>query len=396
MEEYDAAPAVSAPALVGIPASEPSVGEMTPGELAEAKRYGRAQLRCEIADQCLDLFYLGIAALWLALPIDRWLAGYIDSAPFRLAALFLLVTLGHELISLPLSWYSGYTLERRFGLSRQTALGWVWRHLKQLGLAVAFGLVTFEGLYAIIWWVGDWWWLCAAGVFFVVSILLTQFVPILIMPMFYKIQRLEDDELSARLAQLASGTGLSIAGVYRMELSAETSKANAMLAGLGRTRRVLMGDTLLAQFTPDEIEVIFAHEIGHHVHRHIHKLILAGAASSIAAFWLCDQLVRSWVAWRQGGPTGPHDWPVWTLPMVMWVVTLFFVLLGPLQNLLSRRFERQCDRYALQRTGLRAAYVSAFRKLARLNKDDPQPGWLEVFLFHSHPPIAERLLIADE
>ena len=169
-----------------------------------------------------------------------------------------------------------------------------------------------------------------------------------------------------------------------------------MLAGMGHTRRVLMGDTLLDQFTPDEIEVIFAHEIGHHVHRHIRKLILAGVVSSVAAFWLCNGLVARWIEWQQGARVEPQEWPVWTLPMVMWVVTAFFMLLGPLQNLLSRRFERQCDRYALVRTGKREAYVSAFRKLARLNKDDPEPSALEVFLFHSHPPIAERLALADE
>lgn len=370
--------------------------EMTPAERAEAKRYGRQQLRCDIADQLLDLVYLALAALVLAVPLDQWLAQYVDSSPGRLALVFLLIILGHEIVSFPLSYFSGYKLERRYGLSRQTAGQWLMKHFKQLILAIAFGLVTFEGLYGIIWLVGDWWWLCAATAFFVVSVLLTQLVPVLILPLFYKIHPLDDSELSARMARLAAGTGLSIQGVYRMELSAETSKANAMLAGLGRTRRVLMGDTLLDQFTADEIEVIFAHEIGHHVHRHIHKLILAGAAASVAAFWLCDRLVRAWVAWQLGRPAPAHEWPVWTLPMVMCVVTAFFMLLGPLQNILSRRYERQCDRYALARTGLRGSYASAFRKLARLNKDDPEPNRLEVFLFHSHPPIAERLAMADE
>lgn len=384
------------PAAEQAAADQPTAAEMTPAELAEAREYGRSQLRCEVADQAIDLAYLGAFALAAALPIDRWLEGYIAWAPLRLAAMFLIVTLGHELVSLPLSWYSGYLLERRFGLSRQTPSGWLARHFKQLGLAVAFGLATFLGLYALIWLTGPWWWLLAALVFIVVSVLLTQLVPVLILPLFYKIQPLEDAELERRMNRLAEGTSLSIAGVYRMELSAETAKANAMLAGLGRTRRVLMGDTLLDQFSPDEIEVILAHEIGHHVHHHIRKLIAASAAASLAAFWLCDRLVGAWVAWRVGQATEPAGWPVWTLPMVMWVVTAFFMLLGPLQNLLSRRFERQCDRYALRRTGLREAYVSAFRKLARLNKDDPQPSPLEVFLFHSHPPIAERLALAEE
>ena len=118
----------------------------------------------------------------------------------------------------------------------------------------------------------------------------------MILPLFYKIERLDNAELSERMARLAEGTGLSIEGVYRLGLSEETAKANAMLTGLGRTRRVLMGDTLLDQFTPDEIEVIFAHEIGHHVFRHIRKMIVAGVLYSVLGFWICDRVVLAWAA----------------------------------------------------------------------------------------------------
>jgi STE24 endopeptidase len=246
----------------------------------------------------------------------------------------------------------------------------------------------------VIWLVGPWWWIVAAGAFFVVSVLLGQLAPVLILPLFYKIRRLDDPQLNERMQRLAEGTGLSIEGVYKIELSVETGKANAMLAGLGRTRRVLMGDTLLESFTPEEIEVIFAHEVGHHVHGHIRKMILAGIVWSAAGFWLCDLLLLAW-ARHVDGAADLHQLPVYTAPLAMLVLTVFSLLLEPLQNIVSRHFERQCDRYALQRTGLRSAYVSAFRKLARLNKDDPAPNPLAVFLFHSHPPISERLALAE-
>ncbi len=174
------------------------------------------------------------------------------------------------------------------------------------------------------------------------------------------------------MARLAEGTGLSIEGVYRMDLSSETAKANAMLAGLGRTRRVIMGDTLLDGFTADEIEVVFAHEVGHHVHRHIYKLIALGVVLSAIGFWTCDFVLRAWAGIGPGGLTY-DQLPVASLPLLMLWLTGFSLLLEPLQNSISRHFERQCDRYALTRTGLRAAYLSAFRKLARLNKDDPSP-----------------------
>lgn len=375
---------------------EPLGQEMSPEQLAEAQRYGRQQLALGLTDKAIDVVYLSAFALLAAPPLDAWLAGPIGSPWLRLAAMFAIAIGLHELISLPLSFFAGYVLEHRYGLSNQSAGAWLRRHAKQFALAFAFGLAVFYGLYALIWFTGPWWWLLAAAAFFVVSIVLGQLAPVLIMPLFYKIERLEDrPELNERMAKLAEGTGLTIEGVYRLGMSDETNKANAMLAGLGRTRRVLLGDTLLDRFTPDEIEVIFAHEIGHHVHRHIGKMIAAGIVYSLAGFWLCDALLLRWVAAVEGAPVPYSELPVYTLPLVMLALTLFGLVIEPVQNIISRRFERQCDRYALQRTGLREAYLSAFRKLAVLNKDDPAPNRLAVFLFHSHPPISERLALAD-
>jgi STE24 endopeptidase len=218
----------------------------------------------------------------------------------------------------------------------------------------------------------------------------------LVLPLFYRIEKLDQPELTARIARLAEGTGLSIEGVYRMCLSEETVKANAMLAGLGHTRRVLLGDTLLGGFTPDEIEVIFAHEIGHHVFHHIRKIILAGLLYSAAGFWICDLLLKMWVGHHGVTPFDYAHLPVETLPLLLLILTVFSLLSQPLQNAVSRRFERQSDAYALRQTGLKDAYLSAFRKLARLNKDDPNPHWLDILLFHGHPPITQRLAMAEE
>ncbi|HEV2971685.1 MAG TPA: M48 family metallopeptidase [Pirellulales bacterium] len=388
-----------------------SGAEMTLEQLAEARHYGRLELICELADKAIDLAYLAVMAFAFARALDGWLAQLIARAGLRLAAMFVVVTGLHLALSFPLSLYSGFVLEHRFGLSRQTLGRWLWHYAKRNLLVLVFGLAMFEGLYALIWWTGPNWWWIAAGAFFAVSVLLGQLVPVLILPLFYKIERIgtapqngsaaspEQDakaaELARRMIRLADGTGLSIEGVYRMDLSSETAKANAMLAGLGRTRRVIMGDTLLDGFTPDEIEVVFAHEIGHHVHRHIWKLIAVGVLLSAIGFWTCDRLLSAWAGIGPGG-IAYRQLPAASLPLLMLWLTFFSLLLEPLQNAISRRFERQCDRYALSRTGLRAAYISAFKKLAKLNKDDPNPNPIAVFLFHSHPPIAERLALADE
>ncbi|HEX3727256.1 MAG TPA: M48 family metalloprotease [Pirellulales bacterium] len=368
--------------------------EMSPAQLAEAKRYGQLQLVCTLADKMLDVVFLGIMALVIAAPLDKQMAASVPNATARLALIYLITTIAHVCVSFPLSLYSGHTLEHRFALSRQSLGRWMARYAKRNLLTLGLGLVLFVGLYWVIWLVGAWWWLAAAAGFFLVSILLGQLMPVVVLPLFYKIEPLENAELTSRMARLAEGTGLSIQGVYRLGLSDETSKANAMLAGLGRTRRVLMGDTLLDQFTADEIEVIFAHEIGHHVFRHIHKMILTGVLYSVLGFWICDRVLLAWTH-SLYGPVAIQDLPPGTLPLLMLVLTVFGLVLEPLQNTISRHYERQCDHYALTRTGLRAAYISAFRKLAKLNKDDPSPHPAEVFLFHSHPPISERLAMAE-
>jgi len=371
---------------------------MTPEELAEAKRYGRCDLACTIVDKVVDVAYLGVMALVVAWPLDAWLRGFPlleASRSLRLVAMLGIVFGFHVLVSFPLSCYSGHVLEHQFGLSNQTFPAWLWRYAKRVMLAGGFSIAMFWGLFWLIWITGPYWWLVGAGAFFVVSVVLGRLLPVLILPLFYKIERLDDPELDDRLARLAEGTGLSIEGVYRMTLSEETVKANAMLSGLGRTRRVLLGDTLLDRFTPEEIEVIFAHEIGHHVFRHIRKILFSGILYGAAGFWICDRLLGAWVA-GAGEAIDYAQAPVAAAPVLMFLLTVFVLVLEPVQNAISRRYERQSDRYALDRTGARAAYRSAFRKLARVNKADPDPHWLDVLLFHGHPPIAQRLALAEE
>lgn len=369
--------------------------EQTPEQRAEAKRYSNISLACTLVDMAIDLVYLGLMAFVFARPIDAWLTSFPslagDKSMLRLVALFGIVMLLHILVSLPLSFYSHYVVEHQFRLSNQTKRRWFRNWTLSNVLTLLLGVVLNVGLYWIIWHTGTYWWLIAAAAFFVVSIVLGQLAPVLIVPLFYKVEPIENTELDARMKRLAEGTGITIEGVYRLGLSADTQKANAMLAGLGRTRRVLMGDTLLEKFTPDEIDVIFAHELGHHVHKHIPKMIATGVVVSLAGFYLIDRVL----VWWADIPTAAEA-PVASLPLVMFTLTVFSLALSPLQNAISRFYERQCDRYALNRTQNATAYRSAFWKLARLNKADTEPHRLEVIMLHSHPPISERLAMAGK
>ena len=377
------------PASFEIPTS--SAYELEPPS-PEVKRYERLKLCASVASLVVSLALLTIAALVIGPQLNDVLEEEVtENYWLRLAILAFIYAVALELLTLPIDFWSGYVLEHRFQLSNQTLRGWIWKRIKGYLLGGPLGLALLCGLYALLWFSGPWWWLWAAAGWLAVTLVLGQLLPVLILPLFYKVTALDDPSLLARLRGIADGTGLTVEGIYRLHLSAETKKANAALAGLGRTRRVLLSDTLLDSFTPEEIEVVFAHEVGHHVHRHLLKMVAWHVFLAALGFWIVDWILRQ-SALTLGYPA--YDDPA-ALPVLLLVLTLFGLLLSPAQNALSRLFERQCDRYALKRTQMPGAYRSAFIKLARMNKSDPDPHPIVVWLFDDHPPIRQRLAMAD-
>lgn len=360
---------------------------------AEVKQYSRLKHSAAVISLVISVSSILVAALVVGPRLEPLLHDWVgDNRWLRLIAVAALLGAALEFLSLPLDFWVGFVLEHRFQLSNQTLGGWLWKRIKGYLLGGPFGLGMLLGLYALIWYGGPWWWLIATAGFLLVSLVLGRLLPVLILPLFYRVTRLEDAALLDRLRKLADGTGLNIEGVYRLHLSEETKKANAALAGLGKSRRVLLGDTLLDGFTPEEIEVVFAHEVGHHVHRHLVKMVCLSVVLTAAGLWLVDAALR-WSAVGLG--YAGFDDPA-ALPLVLLVLSLFGLVLTPAQNALSRFFEFQCDRYALRRTGSAAAFRSAFGKLARMNKSDPDPNPFMVWLLYDHPPIRQRLALADE
>jgi STE24 endopeptidase len=358
----------------------------------EVKRYQRQKLTSRLVNFLIGISYLATIALWAGPHIDAWLRQNLSDSPWmRLLGILIVCGGGMELLTLPLDFWSSFVLEHRYQLSNQTLLAWTKKHLLAWLVGGLIGLPLMFAFYALLRYTEPWWLWATIG-WLAVTLVLGRLAPVLILPLFYKLTPLDDVNLRERLTRLVEKTGLTLQGVYRLHLSAETRKANAALTGLGRSRRVLLGDTLLEQFTPDEIEVVFAHEVGHHVHRHLPKMVAISVVLSTVGFYLIDVVLRN-VA-QPLGYEAFND-PA-ALPLALLVLTAFGLLLGPAQNALSRFFERQCDQYALDRTGLRDAYRSAFSKLATLNKSDPDPNPWVVWLFYDHPPIKERIAMAGE
>jgi STE24 endopeptidase len=299
------------------------------------------------------------------------------------------------LAGLPLGFYSGHIVERRFQLSNQPALGWAIDTLKAKAISLPLEVALLEGVYLAI---GRWprrWWLVCAGAVIPLTAGLAQLFPVLIAPRFNRYEPLRDEQLAAQLTELTSRAGIRVAGVQQMDMSRRTSKANAFFTGLGPTKRIVLGDTLLEQFSPDEIAGIVAHEAGHQAHRDIWRFVALSGVMTLASAWGVDGVAtRVLGAWPQ--LTGTRQLADRrSLPVLGVAFGLIGLALAPAQLAYSRRIERDADRYAIALTQQPRAYANAMRRLATSNLADPQPSRLITWLLHSHPPLAERIAAAE-
>jgi STE24 endopeptidase len=223
-------------------------------------------------------------------------------------------------------------------------------------------------------------------------VLLAQLAPVILFPILYKFEPLQDDDLKARLLRLSENADTRVRGVYRWKLSEKTKKANAALTGLGNTRRIILADTLLDNYSPEEIEAVLAHELGHHVHRHILKSIAVQAGTTLIGFWAADLVVRyAMERWHMFETLSDFA----NLPLLALVSTVLSFLALPALNAFSRFNERQADRYAFASIPAVSPFVSAMNKLAEQNLAERTPSkWVEWF-FHSHPAISRRVEAAQ-
>jgi STE24 endopeptidase len=295
-----------------------------------------------------------------------------------------------EACALPVSTYHGFLLEQRYGLGRQTLREWLADLAKAavLGLALALGAAELVYLALRLW--PSWWWLPAAAAFALLGALITFVAPVVLLPLFFRFEPLGREPLRARLLDLVARAGTRVVGAYEWKLGAKSRAANAALVGLGRTRRIVVSDTLLADYSDEEVEVILAHELAHHVHGDIRAMLLADAALTCAAL-LCGHL-----ALHQLGPSlglrSVAD--VAGVPVLALTAGAVSLVTLPLVNALSRRHERRADRHALDLTRNPDAFVSAMKRLGTQNLADEHPSRVVEWWFHSHPPLPQRIQAA--
>ncbi|HWX55740.1 MAG TPA: M48 family metallopeptidase [Verrucomicrobiae bacterium] len=366
----------------------PNTQPDTPG----AREYNRVKRWLELGDLGLGLGFLVVllATGWTSKLHD---ISFRVSEHYSLALLFyvFLLSVISKLLNAALDFY-GFRLEHRFNLSNQRFGAWLFDEFKgwALGLIIAAGLA--EIIYGLMradsarWWIYAW--IICLGLF----VLFAQIAPVVLLPLFYKFVPLQNDDLKARLVRLGERAGTRVRGVYEWKLSEKSKKANAALTGLGHTRRIILADTLLENYTNDEIEAVLAHELGHHAHGHILKTIVVEAAVTLAGFWAANRVLQYAIYQRH---MFLHLTDFANLPLLVLVSTLLSMLLMPALNAYSRFNERQADLYCWKSVPSVEPYISAMEKLNKQNLSESQPSRLVEVLFHSHPPVAKRIAAAQ-
>jgi Zn-dependent protease with chaperone function len=356
----------------------------------KSRRYHRLKRRASLLSLAWSTALLG------GLLVTGWTAALRDASArigpaMPAAAYVLLLLLLNEIVALPLSFYTGLALERRYELSNESVGAWLLDRLKAFAIVLIVGAASASFVYRLIRVWPDGWWLPAGIAFTVLMIGVTNVAPVLLLPLFYSVQPLRREALRSRLLVLAERAGARVFGVYELGLGVKTKKANAALAGLGSTRRILVSDTMLAEYSDDEIEVVLAHELGHHVHGDLWKAMAFESALLVGGCYLAARTLTALVA-----PAGLHDAAdVAGLPLLLLAAGALSVAMVPVANAVSRRLERRADRFALGLTRNPAAFVSAMRRLGVQNLAEERPSKTVQWLFYTHPPIHERIAAAQ-
>jgi len=367
----------------------PEVSAANPTDSADSRRYNHIRRWLGIADFALGfVFLVGLLAFgWSAALRDLAYRGsfqHYSLAVFFYVFMLLLIakTLGAGLD------YYGFRVEHQFQMSNQNLKSWLWDEAKGFLLTLVMATIVTELLYFIVRQFPEYWWLITWATFMVLFIALAQIAPVVLFPIFYKFEPLDNEDLKQRLVKLSERAGTRVRGVYKWNLSEKSKKANAALTGLGSTRRIILADTLLDNYSADEIEAVLAHELGHHVHGHILKSIGVQAGITLFGFWSANAVLHYAIDKQHMFET-LSDFA--NLPLLVLVSTVLSFLLMPALNAYSRFNERQADRYAFRSISNVQPFITSMNKLANQNLAERTPSrWVEWF-FHSHPAISKRV-----
>lgn len=356
------------------------VEEFSPEERARARSYHRPLYAALLLDVVVAVGLLAALA-WSSLG-DRLFSPLDSLPPVAAAAVYAaLVTALSAVVRAPVAFWRGWWRERRWGFSTQSAGGWLLDRAKGLAVSVVLGAAAWAAAVALARALPGWWALPAAVALALAVLLLSFVAPVVLEPLFNRFRPLEDETLAADLRLLSQDAGVPVRDVLVADASRRTTKVNAYVSGIGRTRRVVVFDTLLEAAGPAEVQVVVAHELGHRRDGHVTKMTLLGMVGAVVAVIVLWAVLGTRVAEPQ------------TLPEALLLLFALEVAALPPGSWLSRRWERDADRCSLDLTGQPDAFARTHARLARRNLSDLEPPRLVYVLLFSHPTPPERLAL---
>jgi STE24 endopeptidase len=354
----------------------------------DAKRYNNIKLAIGISEGIAS-FILIFLFVWLgySLRLENYLSQFISNSYLLFICFILVVGFVSSVLSFPLSYYSGFYLEHKYNLSNQTIGKWIWENFKGLLVSLIIGIPILLLFYFSLNQFGDNWWFPFAVIMFFVSVVLSQIFPVLILPIFYKLTPIDNEELKERITALAKNAKIKVENVFKFDMSKNTKKANAAFTGLGKTKRIILGDTLLDNFSNDEIETVIAHELGHYKKKHIVKNIIFGTVTSFLTLFIIAYFYKNLLSWFGFESITK----IAALPLLALCSMLIGLIQTPLGNILSRKYEYQADEYAVKETGNADVFIGTLEKLNEQNLGDKEPHPFVEWFFYSHPSIKNRI-----
>jgi STE24 endopeptidase len=364
--------------------------------LEKAIQYQKAKNIHYFADHGYTILFL---VLFLFLGISAYLRRQIEKITqkrFWVVAfytiLFLIISF---IVQFPSSYY-GFSLEHKYELSNQTFFQWFGEELLGVLVIAIIALIVVEGLYLALKKAPRTWWIYVSGFFIIFTVVLVNLAPILIMPLFNVYTPLPEGELRNKLVNLSHKANVEVEDIFTMDESKQTKKANAMFTGLGNTKRIVLGDNLIEEFTPDEIEVVIAHEMGHNLMHHIWWGILFSSILMGVGFFIVHLAAPRIITKFRNRLKIENMADVAGLPLIFLIFIIYSIITMPISPAFSRHMERQADKFALDMTYNKEAFISAMDKLAYINLSDPNPSPIIEFLLYDHPPTSKRIKFAQE
>ncbi len=359
-------------------------------EDSRAKRYAAERYKLILFNIFLSLLFLMLYQVFLSTRTAVFSSGLCRNYYGALVIYAIVFSTIQYLIAFPSHFYGSFLLEHRYGLSNQTITGWIADEFKKNMISVPVFMGFIVLFFFLLKIAGALWWIWATAIWLLFSLGFTRIMPTLIIPLFYKYSPIDNQALKDRIMSAARTAGIKLIDVFRINLSSKTKKANAAVVGIGGSRRVLLADTLMDNFTDDEILAVAAHEFAHHSLRHIPKLITGSVIATASGFYILSLLMNGVMAWL--GAEYVYDMRL--LPAFLFILTVFNLLVMPAQNWFSRFLEKEADLKAIEVTRDPSAFISVMEKLGKMNLSDFDPPRIMKYLFYDHPTLKERIDMA--